>query len=55
MSDDRHSFAGITGAYKAVTTGCPGRAAFILLRWAVIVALATTVLFVIAHFIIKNW
>lgn len=50
-----HGFAGITGAYKAVSTGCPGKAAFLLLRWAAVVAVASCVLYVAIHFIIKHW
>lgn len=50
-----HGFAGITGAYKAVSTGCPGKAAFLLLRWAAMVAVVVSVLYVVLHFVVKNW
>lgn len=50
-----HSFAGITGAYKAMSTGCPKRGALLLLRWAVAVAVGSCVLYVAMRFIVQNW
>ena len=50
-----HGFAGITGAYNAMCVGRARTAAFLLGRWAALVALGATALFVVVHFIIKYW
>lgn len=54
-SSSEHDFAGITGAYKAVTTGYPARAAYLMWRWASSVALAALLLYVVVGLFVRLW
>lgn len=47
--------AGITGAYKAVTSGCPGRAAYLMWKWSSLIALGVLSLYAAARIIVRAW
>lgn len=46
---------GITGAYKAMASGCPKRAAFLLWGWASLVALGAIGLCAFVELIVSHW
>ncbi len=54
-SSGEYSVIDITAVYKAMSTGRPRAAAYLMWKWASLVALGATAFYVVAHFVIKYW
>lgn len=52
---DEYDFADITGVYLAATRGDTRIAAFMLWKWASLVALGAMAFYVVTHFVVKYW
>jgi hypothetical protein len=50
-----HEVVDIEAVYRAFSSGRPRAAAYMMWKWASMVALGVTVLYVVAHFVVKYW